>query len=81
MFRLGYRHCFTVDENLICATKRKHDRTWTSIGGRGQGQKEETVYRKKKDRQGRVTKRKIAVSEVGVVEKGESGGSDGCCLV
>lgn len=22
LFRLGYRHCFTVDENLICTTKR-----------------------------------------------------------
>lgn len=23
LFRVGYRHCFTVDENLICTVRRE----------------------------------------------------------
>lgn len=72
LFRLGHRHCFTVDENLICATKRA--RGWEHGrqrgGGGGGGRVVERDGRERREREGR-----------GVAGKGESGGSDGCCLV
>lgn len=62
LFRLGHRHCFTVDENLICATKRAP--TMGNVDDR---------------REGRATG--VQRGEGRRAGKGESGGSDGCCLV
>ena len=54
MFWLGYRHCFTVDENLICATERETASLYRRTGDgseRGTGRKE----RKQRDKKERRT--------------------------
>jgi len=67
LFRVGYRHCFTVDENLICTVRREE-----AEEQEGEGEEEKRHSRsldKERER------------ERGAEGRGGGGRSDGCCLV
>lgn len=82
MFRVGYRHCFTVDENLICTVRREEapEEDEEKVEEENERAKEMGRERRDTQRKERETEKEREREREGGTGA-EGGRLDGCCLV
>lgn len=79
MFRVGYRHCFTVDENLICTVRREEAPEEDEEKVEEENERAKEIGRERRDTPEKGVRDGEREREGGTGAEG--GRLDGCCLV